>query len=201
MPHNAPENLRPVDRSAHPDLTAALVRTGYYPELVEDVVDVAVAGEELVAHLVQGETTFDGEELHRHVTVLALTPTRLVTVHVDDQPADSENPAPTAIATSEAVPLAQVRSVTLTHVVADPARHGRGAAPAELNLAIGWGAVSRVDLESAQCPDPACEADHGLTGQLVPDDLVLRVSAEAEGRDAVRRAAAFARSLSAATAR
>jgi hypothetical protein len=61
--------------------------------------------------------------------------------------------------------------------------------------------VQRIDLEPAHCADPSCEADHGSTGQLVPDDLVLRISAQAEGRDAVDRAVAFAHALSAATAR
>jgi hypothetical protein len=192
--------------STRTDLTRELVRAGYYPALVEDVVDVALAEEELVAHLVQPETTFDGEEVRRHVTVLALTPTRLVTVHVDDEAAEGDAGVPAAgaanaVATSEAVPLASLRSVTLTHVVASPEKHRTGSTPLELNLAIGWGAVQRVDLEPAHCADPTCEADHGLTGQLVPDDLVLRISAQAEGRDAVASALAFARELSAATAR
>ena len=66
---------------------------------------------------------------------------------------------------------------------------------------IGWGAVSRVDLEPATCGDPSCDADHGLTGTLAPDDVVVRVSALAEGADSVRAATAFARQLSAASAR
>lgn len=187
--------------SSRSDLTAQLVRAGYYPQLVDDVVDVAVADEDLVAHLVHAETTFDGEEIRRHVTVLALTPTRFVTVHVDDHPADSEHPAASAVATSEAVPLSAVRSVSLTHVVTRPDTHRSGATPSELTLSIGWGAVQRVDLEPAQCADPTCEADHGLTGQLLPDDLVVRISAEADGAKAVQRAARFARVLSSATAR
>ncbi|WP_100350985.1 DUF5998 family protein [Luteimicrobium subarcticum] len=192
---------QPAEPALSPALREDLVRTGYYPTLVEDVVDVAVAGEPCAAHLVHAETTFDGEEIRRHVTVLVLTATRLVTVHVDDQPADSERPAANAVATSESVPLREVRCVSLTHVVPTPEKHRVGDVPVELTVAIGWGAVSRVELEPAGCSDPTCEADHGLTGQILPDDLVLRVSAEAEGADAVRRAATFARALSAATAR
>ncbi|WP_265521398.1 DUF5998 family protein [Oerskovia flava] len=181
------------------DLTDQLHRAGYYPDLVQDVLDIAVADEEIVAHLVLAETTFDASEVRRHLTVLVLTPTRLVTTHVDDHPADSENPSASAAATTESVPVTELRSVSLTHVVADPQTHRAGTPPLEVTLAIGWGAVSRVDLEPAQCPDPSCDADHGLTGQLTPDDIVVRVSAEAEGRDAVRAAVAFARVLSAAT--
>lgn len=191
MPNlTARENLR------H-DLSENLRRAGYYPDLVDDLLDVALADEPVVAHLVQAETTFD-DSVRRHLTVLALTPTRLVTAHVDDHEGDAAHPS-SAAATTEAVPLGEIRSVALTHIVSEPAEHRRGDSAAELTLAIGWGAVSRVDLEPAQCPDPSCEADHGLTGQLTPDDVVVRVSGAAEGRDAVRRATDFARALSIAT--
>ena len=183
------------------DLRQSLHHAGYYPELVGDVLDVALAGEEVVAHLVHPETTFDAAEVRRHVTVLVLTPTRLVLAHVDDHPADSENPSASASATTESVPLRKVQSVALTHVVPVPEKHRPGAVPSELTLALGWGSVRRIDLEPAGCSDPSCDADHGLTGTSSPDDVVVRVSAHAEGREAVRAAVDFARALSAATAR
>ena len=185
----------PLIAELHRDLD----RAGYYPELVADVLDVALADEPVVAHLVQPETTFDASEVRRHVTVLVLTPTRLVVAHVDDHPADREHPSASAAATTEAVPLREVRSVALTHVVSDPQRHHAGDGPVEVTLALGWGSVSRIDLEPAGCDDPQCEADHGMTGTLSPDDVVVRVSAAAEGTQAVRAAVAFARRLSAAT--
>ncbi|ROS72991.1 DUF5998 family protein [Cellulomonas sp. PhB143] len=177
-------------------LTADLRRAGYYPELVRDVLEVALGDERVVTHLVHAETTFDVEEVRRHLTVLVLTPTRLVSAHVDDHPADSEHPSASAAATTESVPLSELRSVTLTHVLADPERYRAGDQAVEMTLAVGWGSVSRVDLEPAQCPDPTCDADHGLTGQITPDDVVVRVSADAEGRDAVRAATDFAHRLS-----
>lgn len=186
---------------AAPALHHDLHRAGYYPELVVDVLDVALADEEVVAHLVHPETTFDAAEVRRHVTVLVLTPTRLVVAHVDDHPADSEHPSASASATTEAVPLAELTSVALTHVVPLPEKHVPGQPAQELTLVIGWGAVSRVDLEPATCGDPSCDADHGLTGTLAPDDVVVRVSSAAEGVDSVRAATAFARQLSAASAR
>jgi len=187
--------------AAAPALHHDLHRAGYYPELVVDVLDVALADEEVVAHLVHPETTFDAAEVRRHVTVLVLTPTRLVVAHVDDHPADSEHPSASASATTEAVPLAELTSVALTHVVPLPEKHVPGQPAQELTLVIGWGAVSRVDLEPATCGDPSCDADHGLTGTLAPDDVVVRVSSAAEGVDSVRAATAFARQLSAASAR
>ena len=187
--------------AAAPALHHDLHRAGYYPELVVDVLDVALADEEVVAHLVHPETTFDAAEVRRHVTVLVLTPTRLVVAHVDDHPADSEHPSASASATTEAVPLAELTSVALTHVVPLPEKHVPGQPAQELTLVIGWGAVSRVDLEPATCGDPSCDAGHGLTGTLAPDDVVVRVSSAAEGVDSVRAATAFARQLSAASAR
>ncbi|PZR53811.1 phosphodiesterase [Xylanimonas oleitrophica] len=201
MPHADRPDLT-ADTTLPAALHEEIVRAGYYPQLVEDVLDVALAGETVQAHLVQAETTFDSE-VRRHLTVLVLTPTRLVTAHVDDHEGDHANPS-SAAATTEAVPLEEIRSVTLTHVVAEPAAYesGRGGSgPSELNLVVGWGAVSRIELEPAACGDPQCDADHGLTGQMLPDDVVVRVSSAAEGRDAVRRAVAFARELSAATTR
>ncbi|MFD6445975.1 DUF5998 family protein [Promicromonospora sp. NPDC060204] len=190
MPH------APTD--ARDDLTAHLHRAGYYPELVADVLDVALAGEEVVAHLVQAETTFDSE-VRRHLTVLVLTPTRLVTAHVDDHTGEDPARSGSASATTEVVPVREIRSVALTHVIADPAQYPQSGATREVTLAVGWGAVSRVDLEPASCVDPNCTADHGLTGQVTPDDVVVRVSGEAEGDAAVRAAVDFARALSRAT--
>ena len=75
-------------------LRAAIERAGYYPELVADAVDAAVAGEDVEAFVVHQETTFDSEEVRRHITVLVLTTGRLVLGHADDHPADEVTPAP-----------------------------------------------------------------------------------------------------------
>ena len=112
-----------------PDLRRALARSGYYPELVADVLATALADEPVEAHLVRLETTFDAE-IRRHVTALALTATRLVLVHVDDLPPEGDRPA-SASATSEVVSLKRVRTVGLTRVVADPARHRTGEVPGQ----------------------------------------------------------------------
>ena len=66
-------------------------------------------------------------------------------------------------------------------------------------MTIGWGGVSRIDLEPAGCSDPECDADHGYTGVLASDDFSLRVSAAADGNDAVAGLLSFAESLSART--
>lgn len=181
-------------------LRAAIDHAGYYPELVADTVDAAVAGEPVDSFVVHQETTFDSDEVRRHVTVLVLTPSRLVLGHADDHPADPMTPAPFVTASTEAVPLSAVRSVVVNRVITDPMRY-RGGLPQEVTVTIGWGAVSRLDLEPAGCSDPDCEADHGYTGTASVDDIALRVSEAAEGAEAVQRMLGFAAALSRATAR
>ncbi len=181
-------------------LRAAVERTGYYPVLVLETLDLALAGESVRASLVHHEAHFDGDELRRHVTVLAITHTRLVLVHTDEYPPDEGHPAPYALTSTEAVPLARVGSVVLTRAVDAPTEHQPGDPAAEATLAIGWGAVSRVELDVATCGDPACDADHGYTGTLSADDYSMRVSAAGDGASAVRDTLEFARALSAATA-
>ncbi|MDQ1287318.1 MAG: hypothetical protein QG622_883 [Actinomycetota bacterium] len=181
-------------------LRSEVEHAGYYPALVLDSLDVAVAGEEVQCYLVHPETTFDRDEVRRHVTVLVLTPTRLVFSHADDHEPDAYSPEPYASASTEAVPLRQVRSVVLSHAVVHPEQHRAGATPRELTLTISWGAVLRIDLEPAGCADPDCEADHGYTGSVSADDITLRLSSDAEGAEAVGEAVRFSRALSAATA-
>ena len=66
-------------------------------------------------------------------------------------------------------------------------------------LTIGWGAVSRIELEPATCGDPACEADHGYTGSSSNDDFSMRVAAAADGAEVVSQVVVFAEALSSAT--
>jgi len=180
-------------------LRSAIERSGYYPALVAEAVEAAVGGEPVTSYLVHQETTFDSNEVRRHVTVLVLTDSRFLVSHTDEQPADGTSPSPYATTSTESVKLSRISSVVLSRVVADPESYRPGTLPREVVLTIGWGAVSRVDLEPATCGDPNCEADHGYTGSTTSDDLSLRVSEAADGPDTVRQTLAFARALSEAT--
>jgi hypothetical protein len=187
--------LRPADA-----LRDAIERCGYYPDVVVDSLEVSLAGEPVVSFLVHHEATFDRDELRRHLTVLVLTPTRLVIGHTDDHPAEEDNP-PFAATSTEAVRLERIGSVVVSRVIDDPVTHEPGGVPREVVLSIGWGVVSRLDLEPASCGDPDCEADHGFTGTASLDDFSLRVSHAGDGPDGVSRALEFARALSRATTR
>jgi hypothetical protein len=99
------------------------------------------------------------------------------------------------------VRLSRLTSVVVSHVVDNPAGHDVGTSPREVVITVGWGAISRLDLEPASCGDPDCEADHGYSGSSTVDDFSVRVSVAADGQEGVDRAVAFAKALSAATSR
>jgi uncharacterized protein DUF5998 len=185
------------ERDRGRDLRTAIERTGYYPDVVADAVAGAVAGEQVVSFYVHHEPTFERDEVRRHQSVVVLTPTRLVLAHTDEHTGDDLLPEPYTSTSTEAVSLSAVKSVVVTRMTANPTKGPQP--PAEAVLTIGWGGVSRLDLEPASCNDPQCEADHGYTGVLASDDFSLRVSAAADGSDAVDGLLSFADSLSART--
>ena len=195
-----------ADRAS--ELYADIESAGYHPEAVSEGVAAAVVDEPVVDFLVHHEPTFDHDEIRRHVTVVVLTPTRLVVAHTDEHPPDDLLPEPYTATTSEAIGLDAVTSVVVNRMVAQQAqsRPGRragqrGPRPSEAVLTVAWGAIRRLDLEPATCADPECEADHGYTGTVTTDDFSLRVSAAADGADAVERVLDFARALSQASVR
>lgn len=186
------------------ELRAAIEKSGYYPDVVADGVNAAVAGEHVTAYLVHHEPTIDRDEVRRHVTVVVLTPSRLIVAHTDEHAPDDLLPAPYTSTSTEAVMLSNIRSVVVNRMVANPASYAGKPVPPpganEVVLTIGWGGLGRLDLEPAGCSDPQCDADHGYTGVVASDDFSIRVSAAADGNDAVTHVLAFADALSAATA-
>jgi hypothetical protein len=186
-------------------MLSAIERNGYYPGLVADAASSAVGSETVISFVVHHDAHFDpGLEVRRHMTVLALTPTRLVYSHTDEYPADENVPdsRPQAETNTEAVRCSRIASVSVTRVIPDPAGYVPGSTmPSEVVLTIGWNAVRHVEIEPAHCGDENCEADHGYSGAISADDLTLRVSEAADGADAVRQVLAFARALSEATSR
>jgi hypothetical protein len=166
------------------DLRVAIERSGYYPGLVTDAVASALGPEPVTAFFVHHDAIFDpGMEVRRHMTVLALTPSRLVYSHTDEHPAEEPEARPRAETSTEAI---RVPGVTM---------------PSEVILTIGWNVLSHVELEPAHCGDENCEADHGYLGTITADDLTLRVSEAADGEEAVRQVLSFAGALYDATAR
>ncbi len=185
------------ERDQSVELRTAINHTGYYPEVVADGVAGAIGGESVVSFFVHHEPTFERDEVRRHLTVAVVTPTRLILAHTDEHAGDDLLPEPYTSTSTEAIALGAVRSVVMTRMITNPT--SGPSHPAEAVLTVGWGGVSRIDLEPAACSDPQCEADHGYTGVLSGDDFSLRVSAAADGGDAVDRLVSFADSLSSRT--
>jgi hypothetical protein len=174
-------------------LASEIHECGYFPELVADTVALALGDEPELAHLVHHEATFNRDEIQRHLSVLVLTPTRLVVSHTDEN--DEPDAPGQALTTTEAVSLRRVTSVALSQVVSHPEHPGARREIAEAWLAIGWGTMRRLDLEPAQCADPECEADHGYTGMATAEDLTVRISLAGDGAAKVRELVAFATAL------
>ncbi|WP_062073545.1 DUF5998 family protein [Demequina sediminicola] len=182
-------------------LDQAVAVAGYYPALANSVVRRALADEPVVAHFVHAETTFDEREVRRHMTVLVLTETRLLRMHIDDGAGHAAGGTHEASATVETALLKSVTNIAMTHVVHHPENFAEGDAPHELALAVGWGIHSRIELEPATCGDPNCEGDHGYSGGITGDDTLVRVSAIADGADTVRALEDFAAQVQRAVGR
>ena len=178
-------------------LRADIEACGYFPNLVEDGVLLAASDEPINSFLVHHEPTFDRDEIHRHLTVVLLTPSRLIVGHTDDhhQPGDAGE-GTYASSSTESISLRKVSTVVLTRVVPQPETYQPGESEVEETwLTIGWGAMRRIDIEPAVCGDPRCEADHGYTGAMAADDLTIRMSRAADGADQVNRLVRFATEL------
>lgn len=175
-------------------LLAELEAAGYFPETVSATVQRGVRGARVLAHLVRPETTFDGAEVRRHITILVLTARHLIVTHVDDDPADELNPSQ-VVASTERIRLERIRTTGITQVFD---AHGPALPGGEDEVTVGitWGGTTRVDLERATCDDPSCQYEHGLTGTQAPADIALRISALADGRAAVTAALDFHDALS-----
>ncbi len=189
-------------RTTADGLRAAIERSGYYPGLVADAVFSALGAEDVVSFVVHHDALFDpAMEVRRHMTVLVLTGTRLIFSHTDEHPADDSDGHPQAETSTEAVKFTRISSVSVTRVVPDPASYVPGVTmPSEVVLTVGWNVLSHIELEPAHCGDENCEADHGYTGTITADDLSMRVSEAADGKEAVRQVLAFAGALAEATA-
>ncbi|WP_156159149.1 DUF5998 family protein [Demequina gelatinilytica] len=167
-------------------LDQAVRIAGYYPALATSVLRSAIGAEKVLGHFVHAETTFDDREVRRHMTVLVITGTRLLRVHMDDGAGHGAEGGHEASATVEATALSAIRNTAMTHVVHEPEHFKDGDLPSELVLAVGGSVHSRLDLEPATCGDQSCEADHGYTGTLTSDDILVRVSLIADGEASIR---------------
>lgn len=175
-------------------LRLELERAGFYPDLTSDIVNEELEGAVPRRHYLHLETHVEAVEVHRHAIVLVLTDAELIILHIDDAQYAADG-QPIATFSVESVPLQRLHTVVLSGVVARPAEYKPGQSPRELTFSLSWSGSARAELAPAQCGDPECIADHGLTGQLSKEDLAMRVSADADGQKALDAARQFARDV------
>lgn len=181
------------------ELQHDLVRAGFYPQMVQDVLAEAMMGQPVLDHYVHLETHFDHTEVHRHITVMVMSEKVLFIVHVDDQQLDDHGKDVMAQVSVEMISLARIASVATSYVYHQPQHYSAADPVKELTFGMSWNGTKRIDLAPAACGDPQCDADHGFNGTSQPEDLVIRVSAEADGQQAVDKAREFAVRLRLAT--
>lgn len=177
-----------------PALLSQVNDCGFFPQLVTDSVGLAVGDEPVDVFLVHHEATFAPEGIGRHLSVLVLTATRLVVCHTDEH--NGESGGPTAISSTESVPLRLLGTVAMTRVVSQPEQFGGdGAETVETWLTLSWNTMRRLELEPASCGDPSCTADHGLSGTSAAEDMVIRMSPVSDGAESVQRLVDFGTTL------
>ncbi|WP_146341742.1 DUF5998 family protein [Nesterenkonia sp. NBAIMH1] len=188
-------------------LKEAIDRGGFYPDLVHHTVAEALDGREASHQIVHVDTHFDMEEVHRHITVLALADNVVVVAHLDDHDADEDpnfahddggrrsSGEVVARISTEVVPVARMGSVILSEVHRSPQNFRPDRGLIEVTLTMNWSGGARLDTMPADCGNPECMADHGDTGNVSPEDITLRIASTAEGDTAVREARAFVRAL------
>lgn len=186
----------------------AIERGGFYPALVHHTVTEALDGREASHQIVHVDTHFDMEEVHRHITVLALADDVVVVAHLDDHDLEADDGGygrpdagsgsggdTVARISTEVVPVSRIRSLILSEVHRQPDRFSPERGLAEVTLNMNWTGGARFETVPAECANPDCMADHGDNGTWVPEDIVLRIAATAEGDTAVEEARGFVRAL------
>ena len=164
------------------DTWTRIERGGFYPKAVQRALRRALGAAEPLATLCQVDTGFDRGSVFRHLTVASLTDRAIVQLHVDEMDGGS---ATIATAVHRVGDLAGYSTM---EVYTDPEN---ASGLSEMTIALDLKGARRLELEPARCDDPNCMADHGLTGTSFPDDMTFRISAAADGQDALDEAMVF----------
>lgn len=145
---------------------------GFFPQLATRAVHRLVGDQEIKASLVQVEAAFDRGSMFRHLTILILTGSSFIQVHIDE--ADNHS----AVVTSAVHSIRAIRGVSVQEVFADPTDSEEIS---EITISVDMASQRRSDIESLRCDDPTCEADHGFQARTYPDDVTIRISQLGDG--------------------
>jgi len=170
------------------DTWTRIERGGFYPKAVQRALRRALGTAEPLATLCQVDTGFDRGSVFRHLTVASLTDRAIVQLHVDEMDGGSATIA-TAVHR-----VGDIAGYSTMEVYTDPEN---ASGLSEMTIALDLKGARHLELEPARCDDPNCMADHGLTGSSFPDDMTFRISAAADGQDALDEAVVFVDHLAA----
>lgn len=162
-------------------------QAGFYPRIVEAALRRALGGEAPLAQVLRLDADFDRGSMFRHLTCAVVSPSAFIQIHVDEL-----EDGGAGVATS-IHPLSRLGSVATLELLADPET---GGAIKELTLTVDVQGARRLEIEPAHCEDPNCLADHGYSATSFPDDLMMRISAAADGAEALEEAERFVEVLS-----
>ena len=164
------------------DTWTRIERGGFYPEAVQRALRRALGRTEPLATLCQVDTGFDRGEVFRHLTIASITDRAIVQLHVDEMDGGF------AMIATAVRRVSDIAGYSTMEVYTDPEK-ARGIS--EMTIALDLGGARRLEIEPTQCELSHCEADHGFTASSFPDDMTFRVSAAADGQDAVDEARVF----------
>ncbi|MDR1393977.1 MAG: DUF5998 family protein [Bifidobacteriaceae bacterium] len=184
---------------SHETLEAQLESVGYFPGILLKVIGVALGDQVPVASYVHADVAIGHSTIGRHLSVLVITPDRLIVGHADDHSENEFGPAAVAVST-EAIRLRDIRVIGLNHIYLTSDEEAGLEVPAVLRLVISWGAGQVMEIEPIECPDQGCETDHGYSGTVSNEDIALTVNADLAGIPAASALLEFARKLSAVVA-
>ena len=172
------------------DLLTELETAGYFPRRrLPRACSVRCTARVPWRTSIRPETTFDGPEVRRHLTVLVLTATHLLVTHLDDDPADALNPSQ-VVSTTERVRLRGSSSTGLSQVFDTDGSRSPGR-EAEITLGITWNGSHAWISSVPSARTPTARSTMDTRARIAPSDLALRVSALADGDDAVDAALRF----------
>ena len=115
-------------------LVADIKHAGFYPDLVLEVVDEALADMNPDAHFVQHETHFSRDDFHRHITVMVLCGDFIALAHLDDQHLEGDAQGTVAHVSVEAVHLSDLNAVTMSYGFSQPQAYNAGNTAPDRNF-------------------------------------------------------------------
>lgn len=169
------------------DVTSELSQAAFHPAAMEGYLKDCLFDEDILGYFAGAQMTFDRGSVARYANLFVVTPTRLIHIYASDLPFPE----------SEQDVHVQVQTIPLKNLTGIEAIYGHpatGGSAGDLVLVIGWGVNSRIAIDFGACEDPECGGNHG-NGGVSQEDIVIRVSAEADGADRLASALEFARVL------